>query len=300
MTAAISCERLTKRFGAVAAVDALTLEVSAGAAFGFLGPNGAGKTTTIRALLGLIRATSGGARVFGLDSWRSAVEIHRLTGTLPGDFRFDPELTGRGLVHSIARLRGLGRGEIDYADELARELHADLDRPLGQLSRGNHQKIGLVQAMFHRPRLLLLDEPTSGLDPLMQERFVAMVQRARADGATIFLSSHNLTEVQHICEEVAMIRNGRLIATDRVENLAARAVRHVQITFADAARAEALGQLRGARNLRVQGARASLEFTGNVDPLLSLLAMQPVTDLTIERASLEELFRSFYEGSSDA
>lgn len=293
---AIECEALTKRFGRHRAIDGIDLEVEAGEAFGFLGPNGAGKTTTIRALLGLLRPTSGRARVLGHDAWREAVAVHRLTGTLPGDFRYDDALTGRELIAHVARLRGLGAEARAHAEELAERLQADLSRPLGDLSRGNHQKIGLVQALFHRPPVLLLDEPTSGLDPLMQDLFVELVQEARAAGTTVFLSSHNLTEVEKTCRRVAIIRAGAVVATDDVDALARRALRHVRVVFEGAAPADAIGALPGVQDVDVHGTRAAFRLAGELDALTALLAQHRVTDLSVERASLDELFRSFYEG----
>jgi ABC-2 type transport system ATP-binding protein len=298
--AAIHCEALTKRYGRTLAVDGVELRVEPGEAFGFVGPNGAGKTTTIRLLMGFLRPTSGTARIFGQDAWRAAVEVHRQVGNLPGDFDFDRRRTGREILRHVARLRGASADALAYADELADRLHADLDRPLGALSRGNHQKIGLIQAMFDRPRLLLLDEPTSGLDPLMQETFITLIGEARAAGATVFLSSHNLVEVERTCERVGIIRAAKLVATESVDTLAARALRHVEVSFEGMApTAEAIGAIPGARDVTIDGNRATLRMAGNLDDLVRFLGGYRVADLTVQRASLEELFLSFYaEGAT--
>jgi ABC-2 type transport system ATP-binding protein len=293
--AAIECHGLSKYFGKARAIDDIDLRVEPGEIFGFLGPNGAGKTTTIRALLGLLRPTAGRCTVLGHDAWTQAVEVHRVVGSLSGDFRYDVTLTGRELIEHVGRLRGASAADLAHADALAERLHADLDRPLGALSRGNHQKIGLVQAMFFRPQVLLLDEPTGGLDPLMQDEFVELVRELREEGTTVFLSSHNLTEVEKTCKRVAIIRAGRLVATDDVEELARRALRHVHVTFAGEVPAAAIAALPGATDLEVRGARATFRVAGELDALTTFLAQQHVTDLAIERASLDELFRSFYE-----
>ncbi len=251
--AAITCEGLSKHFGSSRAIDGIDLAVAQGEAFGFLGPNGAGKTTTIRALLGMLRPTAGRSTILGHDSWRAPVEVARVVGTLPGDFRYDGASTGRQLLRHVARLRRAGADEIAHGERLADRLHADLDRPLRDLSRGNHQKIGIVQAMFHRPPVLLLDEPTSGLDPLMQDLFVELVREARADGATVFLSSHYLTEVEKICERVGIIRAGKLVTTDDVAQLARRALRHVKVRFDGAVPETELTALQGATDVIVRG-----------------------------------------------
>ena len=193
------------------------MSVEAGEVFGFLGPNGAGKTTTIRTLLDLLHPTSGSARLFGLDSRNDSLAIRARVGNLPGDFSYDPRLAGRELVSFLAEVRGVR--DLDRAFQLAERFHADLNRPLGGLSRGNRQKIGLIQAFFHDPELLILDEPTGGLDPLMQEEFLELVGEERQRGTSVFLSSHELDEVQRVCDRVGIIRDGRLVAVEKVAEL---------------------------------------------------------------------------------
>jgi ABC-2 type transport system ATP-binding protein len=232
--AVIETEGLSKFYGSERGIEDVTVAVEAGEVFAFLGPNGAGKTTTIRTLLDLLHPSGGSARIFGLDSRRDSVAIRARLGNLPGDFGYGKRSSGRealGLLAKLRRVDDLGR-----AEELARRFRADLDRPLGQLSRGNRQKVGLILALFHRPELLILDEPTSGLDPLMQEEFLALLGEERERGCAVFLSSHELDEVERVCDRVGIIRDGRLIAVERVEDLLGKTVerRRVEVEFADA------------------------------------------------------------------
>ena len=231
MTVVIETDRLCKRYGNARGIEDLTLTVERGEVFGFLGPNGAGKTTTIRTLLDLLHPTSGSARIFGLDSRRDSLTIRARLGNLPGEFAYDDRMTGRELLDLLAALRGIADGDRVHA--LAERFEANLDRPLRELSRGNRQKIGLIQALFHDPELLVLDEPTTGLDPLMQEEFLAVVVEHRERGGTVFLSSHDLDEVERVCDRVAIIREGRLIAVEKVEEMRGRAYRHVTVRFGD-------------------------------------------------------------------
>jgi ABC-2 type transport system ATP-binding protein len=231
--AVIETEGLTKFYGKNRGIEDVTIRVEPGEVFGFLGPNGAGKTTTIRTLLDLIHPSGGSARIFGLDSRRDSVAIRSRLGNLPGDFGYGKQASGEEALRLLARLRGSeGRGR---ADALAERFRADLGRPLGQLSRGNRQKVGLILATFHEPELLILDEPTSGLDPLMQEEFLALVAEERERGCTVFISSHELDEVQRVCDRVGIVRDGRLIAVERVAELLAKTQRRnlVEVEFAE-------------------------------------------------------------------
>ena len=216
-TAIIETDQLTKRYGPVRGIDEVSISVERGEVYGFLGPNGAGKTTTIRTLLDLLHPTSGRATIFGLDSHEQSREIRARLGNLPGDFACDPRLTGREFLEFCAEARGMNG--LGTASLLAQRFEADLDRRIGELSRGNRQKIGLIQALFHDPELLMLDEPTTGLDPLMQEEFLAVITEYRDRGGTVFLSSHDLDEVERVCDRVAIIREGRLAAVERVTEL---------------------------------------------------------------------------------
>ncbi|HEX6020350.1 MAG TPA: ABC transporter ATP-binding protein [Solirubrobacter sp.] len=296
MTAVIELDHLTKRYGANRGIEDVSMTVERGEVFGFLGPNGAGKTTTIRTLLDLLHPTSGSARVFGLDSRRDALAIHARLGNLPGDFSYDPRLTGRELVTYLAELRGT-RG-LGRAMELAERFQADLDRPLGELSRGNRQKIGLVQAAFHEPELLVLDEPTSGLDPLMQEAFLGFVDDERARGRTVFLSSHELDEVERACDRVGIIRDGRLIAVEDVADITGRAYRRVTLEFAERVDPEEFRRLPGVIDLEPDGRRITFKATGALDPIIKAAARHTVVDIELVHPTLEEVFLTYYGGAS--
>jgi ABC-2 type transport system ATP-binding protein len=295
--AAIETEGLSKVYPGGHGIEAVTMTVAAGEVFGFLGPNGAGKTTTIRTLLDLIHPSAGSARILGLDSRRDSVAIRARIGNLPGDFGFGRDTTGRRALGLLARLRGAPTGR---ADELARRFHADLDRPLGELSRGNRQKVGLILATFHLPELLILDEPTGGLDPMMQEEFLALVAEERERGATVFLSSHELDEVERICDRVAMVRDGRLIAVERVPELLGRAQRRVSVGPAAGETAAELSRLPGVSDLERTDGGVSFRLAGEVDPVIKVLAAHHVTDLEVSRPTLEEVFLGYYEGGEEA
>jgi beta-exotoxin I transport system ATP-binding protein len=230
---AIETEGLTKFYGGARGIEDISVAVERGEVFGFLGPNGAGKTTTIRTLLDLLHPSRGSATILGLDSHRDSVAIRARLGNLPGDFGYGKHSSGREALELLAKLRGVAG--LDRAEALARRFRADLDRPLGQLSRGNRQKVGLILAVFHQPELLILDEPTSGLDPLMQEEFLALVREERERGCAVFLSSHELDEVERVCDRVGIIRGGRLIAVERVADLLGRTTqrRRVEVEFAE-------------------------------------------------------------------
>lgn len=298
MVPVIAAERVTKSYGATRGIEDVTLEIGAGEIFGFLGPNGAGKTTTIRLLLDLIRPTSGSLRVFGLDAHRGATEIHRRVGYIPGDLRLYERMTGRELLHYFAALRG--RGLPPDLATLVDRLEVDVSRPLRTLSRGNRQKIGIVQALMSRPDLLLLDEPTSGLDPLVQEEVAALLREAAAEGRTVFLSSHILPEVQRVAERVAVIRDGRLALVERVEALRMRAFTRVEATFAVAPPAGAFDGIPGVSVLTAHGTVVTLGLEGSIDPFIKRLAGFDVTALDVHEADLEDMFRQLYAGSGDA
>jgi ABC-2 type transport system ATP-binding protein len=294
VTAAIETEGLTKLYGRHRGIEDVTFAVEPGEVFGFLGPNGAGKTTTIRTLLDLIHPSGGSARVFGLDSRRDSVAIRARLGNLPGDFGYGRKARGREALRLLARLRGMdGSGR---AEALAARFHADLDRPLGELSRGNRQKVGLILATFHEPELLVLDEPTSGLDPLMQEEFLALVAEERERGCTVFVSSHDLDEVQRICDRVGMVRDGRLIAVERMAELLGKARRRLTVRLADGAGLEELRALPGVSELEAGEGTGTFKVAGDLDPVLKALAAHHVTDLEAVHPTLEEVFLGYYQG----
>jgi ABC-2 type transport system ATP-binding protein len=289
----IETDRLTKAYGSARGIEDVNIVVEAGEVFGLLGPNGAGKTTTIRTLLDLLHPTSGSARIFGLDSHRDSVEIRTRLGNLPGDFGFGAGSSGRSALSLLARLRGIeGLGR---AEDLARRFRADLDRPLGELSRGNRQKVGLILASFHSPELLILDEPTSGLDPLMQEEFLALVAEERERGCAVFISSHELDEVERVCDRVGIVRGGRLIAVERVSDLLEKAKRRVTLQLAESADLAELKAIAGVSDLKVEGRRASFLIGGDVDEAIKAIAAHHVNDLEIAHPTLEEVFLTYYE-----
>jgi ABC-2 type transport system ATP-binding protein len=293
---AIEAERLTKLYAPRRGIEELTMTVEEGEIFGFLGPNGAGKTTTIRTLLDLLHPSAGRARIFGLDSHSDSVAIRARLGNLPGDFGLGKHTSGREALSLLAQLRGVA--ELDYAEDLARRLRADLTRPLGQLSRGNRQKVGLILTLFHRPELLIFDEPTSGLDPLMQEEFLALVGEERERGCTVFLSSHELDEVERVCDRVGIIREGRLIAVETVADLVGRAQRRVSVEFAGPIGAGELRACPGVTSLKADGRRVTFAVTGDLDPVIKAIARHTVVDLEFARPTLEEAFLTYYKDSA--
>ncbi len=300
MQAVIETIALTKRYGANRGIQGVDLVVERGEVFGFLGPNGAGKTTMIRTLLDLLHPTSGQALLFGLDSQRESVAIRARLGVLPTEFTLDDRLTGDDLLRLFARLRGVR--DLAYARDLAARLDADLHRPMRRLSRGNKQKIGLIAALFHRPALLILDEPTGGLDPLVQETFLAIMGETKAEGRTVFLSSHILTEVERICDRVAIIRDGELVAVETVAGLVNRKVRHLTLSFAAPVDAAPFAAVPGIEEVRRDGAtiRLTLRDAQQLDRVVKLAAAHTLVDLRLEHPSLEENFLSFYDRNGKA
>jgi beta-exotoxin I transport system ATP-binding protein len=273
---AIETSGFTKVFGSTRAVDDLDLRVESGQIFGFLGPNGAGKTTTIRALLDLHRPTAGTVRVLGLDAHRDAVVIHRRVGYLPGELALFGRMTARDHVASFARARGLA-----------------LDQPVTELSKGNRQKVGIVLAFMHEPELLVLDEPTAGLDPLMKDEFEQLLRETKRAGRTVFLSSHELDEVQRVADRVGIIKDGHLIRTDTVDGLRRSAPKTLELLFAAAVDPAAF-HIDGVRVVRVSDAHLVLEVTGPVGPVLRIAADHNLLDLVSRQADLDELFLDFY------
>lgn len=298
MSLAIETRELTKTYGRKArGIEDVDLQVAPGEVFGFLGPNGSGKTTTIRTLLGFMRPTSGEASIFGLDIRRESVEIRARVGNLPGEFALEDKMTGERLLRFFARLRGVK--DLGHAHELAERFGADLDRPMRRLSRGNKQKIGLIQAMFHRPLLLILDEPTGGLDPLVQEEFLDVIEEVRDEGRTVFFSSHNLAEVERVCDRVGIIRGGRLEAVETTETLVDKSFRHAVLTFAESVDPKPFERLEGIRNLRADGTKISFTLYDDLDEMVKLAAKHQLVNLEYERPSLEEVFLTYYERESE-
>jgi len=297
MASVIETVGLTKRFGETVAIDALDLTVAAGEVFGFLGPNGAGKTTTIRLLLDLIRPSRGHAHVFGLDSQRESLQVRRRTSYLPGELRLPERPTGREFLSYLARIRDeRGAGAIE---QLAGRIGLDLERRIGELSKGNKQKVGVVAAFMHDPELLILDEPTSGLDPLRQQDVQELIRERASAGRTVFLSSHALGEVQHVADRVGIIREGRLIAVEQVAALRHRALRRVEVRFAGEVAVDGLERIEGVREVAVADGLVRLHVEGPMDALIKELARHPVQTLTSEEPELDELFLAYYGRSHE-
>jgi ABC-2 type transport system ATP-binding protein len=293
----IAADLLTRRFGKHRGITDVTFTVTRGEVFGFLGPNGAGKSTTIRLLLGLYRPSSGHAAVFGLDPGGDGVQARRRIGYLPGELALFPRLTGRAILDRAARIRG--HTDHRYRDELADRFGAELDRPVHTLSKGNVQKIGLILAFAHRPELLVLDEPTSGLDPLLQDEFTHLVRETVADGRTVFLSSHDLDEVQRLVDRLAIIKDGRIIVTDTVEHLRASSPKTVELRFTHPVDPTLFQHLDAVHVLSYDTTWLRLSVTGPVGPLLRVAADLDPLDMTARPADLDELFLTYYRADPD-
>ncbi|MFB9462531.1 ABC transporter ATP-binding protein [Streptomyces cinereospinus] len=298
----IELSELTKNYGSRRGLTELSLQVNAGEVLGYLGPNGAGKSTTIRLMLGFIRPTSGVLRVLGVDPRADADDVHRRIGYLAGDFLVDSRQRAGECLAFLGNLRGGVPAQ--RIGELADRLELDLSARIKSLSKGNRQKVGLVQAFMHRPELLILDEPTSGLDPLMQQTFLEMVTEARDHGQTVFMSSHIMNEVESVADRVAIIRDGRLIATDTVAGLRARSLLRVQIEFAAPVAPEEFAALPGITDLTLtstaQGALLTCRLDGSPDALVKAAARHTINALRADNQDLEELFHAYYTGEHSA
>ena len=300
MNSAIRADKLTKHYGDVKALVDLDLDIGAGEIFGFLGPNGAGKTTTIRTLLDEIRPTSGTASILGMDTHDQVVEIRHRIGYVPGDLSMYPNLTGRDTLTYFANLRG--GVDWSYVDGLAERLGADLSKKVGDLSSGNRQKVGLIQAFMNRPDVLIMDEPSSGLDPLVQREFQRMMREVAAEGRTVFLSSHTLSEVQRVADRVGIIRHGKLIAVEGVADLRSKAIRTVNLFFETPVDGAEFRGLPGVRDVTTENNHVALSFDGQMETLLRVVTERyHVLDITTHEADLEEIFLTYYrdeEGGS--
>jgi len=297
---AITASGLTKHYGRgpspIRALESLDLAVREGEIFGFLGPNGAGKSTTIRLLLGYLHPTAGSARMLGLDIVRDSVAIRRRIGYLPGGIALYDSLTGERQLDYLAELSDrppVRRAELCDRLELSPRT---LQRLVRDYSRGMRQKIGIVQALQHDPELAILDEPTEGLDPLMQRAFYGILDALKAEGRTIFFSSHVLSEVERVCDRVAIIRRGRLVAMEEIAGLLARHKRNVDMRISGAP--PRLDAVPGVSGIAISEGRVTCRVEGDIRPFLAAIAGAPIVDLTIEPAHLEEAFLEFYEDAS--
>ena len=289
-TFAIETAGLTKRYGQKRGIEDVSLTVKSSEIFGFLGPNGSGKTTTIRTILGLLVPTAGTAKVLGLDIRMDSLAIRNLAGYLPSDANLYPHMRGREIVDLALAVRG--RRDNGRVQALRERLDIDLSRPIKHCSKGMRQKVAIIAALAHDPELLILDEPTTGLDPLIQHAFADLLRDEAARGKTIFLSSHNLAEVEALCQRVAIIREGRVVTVDEVAALRRVRVKRVAARFAG--EPPHLDGLPGLRGVQRRGDSLTLQVTGDLRPLLSRLAGSDLQDLRIEDPSLEEVFLEFY------
>lgn len=293
----IYISHLTKKYGDFTAVSDLSLDIPQGEIFGFLGPNGAGKTTTIRTVLDLIRPTEGSAAILGLDTHEHAVDLRRRVGYLPGELALYPDLSGKEILTYFANLRG--GVDWTWVDELAERFEVDLARKAGALSSGNKQKVGIVQAFMSRPEVYLLDEPSTGLDPLMQQEFQALLREVTKAGATVFLSSHTLSEVERVADRVGFIREGLLVAIERMRDLREKALRRVSMQFAKPVKAKVLSGVEGVREVEVDGVHATVTYEGAMTPLLKAAAAHEVLSLASSSVDLDEIFLTFYRGEAN-
>ena len=275
------------------ALDNLNISIKAGEVYGFLGPNGAGKSTTIRLLMHFLKPSAGTATIRGYDIVKDSLKIRQSIGYLSGDFEMYPKMTGRQFLRYMNDLRPVS--DMTAASKLAKRLGADLDKKLGELSRGNRQKIAIIQAFMSEPQILILDEPTSGLDPLVQETFYAMVREAKQRGASVFMSSHILSEVQKMCDRVGIIKDGKLISEKNIAEMAAEATTTFEIEFNGKAPVELLKTIRGVKVKSHIGETVVIHVSGKLSALFAVLAKYDVKKLDVHSLDLEESFIHFYE-----
>lgn len=294
----IQTNQLTRYYGSRCGVEGVSLSVEAGEVFGFLGPNGAGKSTTIRLLLGFLKATSGSATIFGHDCWRNSAVIKANVGYVAGDVRLYPWLTARRAFEIVGKIRGQDLHAAGM--ELASRFELEVDLAVRKMSRGNRQKLALVMALVHRPLLLVLDEPTSGLDPLMQDRLLECISDLSQTGSTVFLSSHMLSEVEAICDRVAIVREGHIVADERLDAMKERAPRSAVITFAHEAAAKSAHVPEYLTLERVDKENLHVQLVGPAAELARWAAGESIVDISIGPPNLESLFRQHYVATNSA
>lgn len=293
--ASIVIENLTKRYPGSDrnALDKISLSVNQGEVYGFLGPNGAGKSTTIRLLMNFIKPTAGGATILGHDIVADSVEIKRHVGYLSSDLPMYPKMTGKQFLAYMDELQPAKNQT--YINELSKRLRAETHKKLGELSRGNRQKIGIIQAFMHQPNIMILDEPTSGLDPLMQEVFYELIDEAKQRGASIFVSSHILSEVQKMCDRVGIIRGGQLITERDIAEMAHEAAQTFEIEFSSKAPTTQLRRIKGAKIVDSDDNKVTIHIHGNLSPFFGELSKHNVVKMDARNLDLEEVFLRFYQ-----
>lgn len=306
---ALEIANLTKYYGEIRGVEDLSLNVDEGEFFGFIGPNGAGKSTTIRTMLGLIKATSGSAKILGLDYVKDRIEIMKQIGYLPSEVNLYGQLSGVAFLKYASKF--YGAVDEKRINELADWFEFDLSRPIDDLSFGNKKKIGIIQALLHRPKLLIMDEPTGGLDPLMQARFFELLRKENENGTTIFFSSHTLSEVQRYCEKVAVIRDGHILEVSSVEKLRQKQLKKVRLTLekGSALMSDEQNKEKFTSSLLIQGVSDlehlqngafTFDFDGAFPELFEVLSKWPIKGFTMEEPALEEIFMHYYKKAGDA
>lgn len=297
MDGVIQLNKLSKSYGRnTFALKDLTISVRKGEVYGFLGANGAGKTTAIRTLMNFIQPTSGSATILGRDIVRDSVELKREIGYLSGEIALYPKMNGKQFLSYMSSLQPPKNK--DYQDKLVKLFKAQLDKPISNMSKGNRQKLGLVQALMHEPEVVILDEPTSGLDPLMQDHFFDIVNERKSEGATFFISSHNLSEAQRMCDRVGFIREGKLVAEQSIADLNEASSHSFEITFANSIPMSSLESIDGATVKKLSDRKVRVSIKGNLKPLFRLLSNSHVIHFDKPAASLEEEFLQFYESGS--
>ena len=288
----IETKNLSKSYGDILAISNIDLEIPKGQVFGYLGPNGAGKTTTIKLLMDFIRPTKGTAKIFGLDSRENSVDIKKKVGYLPGDIVLYDQMTGNELLKYFCNMRK--QSDWQFVIKLAERLDVNLEMKIKKLSRGNRQKLGLIQAFMHKPELIIMDEPSSGLDPLLQQEFYTMVDEVKSDGRTIFISSHILPEVERICDQVGIIREGKLITVEQVNNLKDRSIQELEIHFGSNVSKEKFTKIPGLKSIHMDNTILFCTVIGSPDQLIKTAACFEVTKIISHQPSLEDVFLSYY------
>ena len=290
---AIATSGLSKDYGSGRGLFELDLEVRQGEVFGFLGPNGAGKSTAMRLLLDLIKPTAGSARVLGWDVGKHSIEVRQRVGFLPGDLAMYPKLPGRVVLDYLAHLRGAVDPRV--RDSLVERFDADIDRPIRQLSTGNRQKLGLIQAFMHEPELLILDEPIAGLDPLVQQSFHSLLGEVSGQGRTVFLSSHTLSEVERVTHRLAILRQGRLVIVDSLENLRKVAIQRLEIEFGAPVDSDEFRSLPGVTEVKTDGLTVTVAFEGSADAVVKTAAGHEALAIRSREDDLEDIFLRYYQ-----